>query len=70
MAALKQAGVDSRPYFYPVSDMPMYPGADTPVTHRLSHSGINLPSYVGLTRDDIRFICGEVMRCLEGVAAR
>ena len=70
MAALKQVGVDSRPYFYPVSDMPMYPGAVTPVTHRLSHSGINLPSYVGLTRDDIRFICGEVVRCLQGVTAR
>ena len=70
MASLKQAGVDSRPYFYPVSDMPMYPGADTPVTHRLSHSGINLPSYVGLTRDDVRFISGEVVRCLEGVAGR
>ena len=31
MAALRARGVDSRPYFYPVSDMPMYPGADTPV---------------------------------------
>jgi perosamine synthetase len=70
MAALKREGVDSRPYFYPVSDMPMYPRADTPVTHRISPSGINLPSYVGLTQDDVRSICGTVERCLESLAAR
>lgn len=60
MAALRSRGVDSRPYFYPVSDMPMYPRADTPVTHRISHSGINLPSYVDLTRKDVEFICQQV----------
>ena len=70
MAALKAAGVDSRPYFYPVSDMPMYPGADTPVTHRVARSGINLPSYVGLSHENVRFICSQVERCLEELGLR
>ena len=69
MAALRERGVDSRPYFYPVSDMPMYPGADTPVTHRVSQSGINLPSYVGLTRQDVRHICAQVEAVLAGMRA-
>ena len=64
MAGLREHGVDSRPYFYPISDMPMYRGADTPVTHRVAYSGINLPSYADLTREQVRHICAQ----LEAVA--
>ena len=67
MAALRERGVDSRPYFYPVSDMPMYFAADTPVTHRISQSGINLPSYVGLTQQDVQFICRQFESALAGI---
>ena len=65
MAGLRQRGVDSRPYFYPMSDMPMYPNAVTPVAHRAAHSGINLPSYVGLTRADVKHICRTVEHSLD-----
>lgn len=68
MDSLRARGVDSRPYFYPVSDMPMYPNADTPVAHRISPTGINLPSFVDLTRDDVDFICCQVEQSLEGLA--
>jgi len=66
MEKLRDCGVDSRPYFYPVSDMPMYPDADTPVAHRISPAGINLPSFVDLTRDDVNFICRQVEKSFEG----
>ncbi len=56
MGKLKEAGVDSRPYFYPVSDMPMYERAVTPVAHDVSGRGINLPSYTDLTENDVRLI--------------
>jgi perosamine synthetase len=69
MELLREAGVDSRPYFYPVSDMPVYPAADTPIAHRLSHSGINLPSYVDLTPRDVQFVCAQVDQALRTIQA-
>jgi perosamine synthetase len=67
MNGLRVRGVDSRPYFYPVSDMPMYSSADTPVAHRISHSGINLPMYVDLTRKDVDYICRQVELSVEEI---
>jgi perosamine synthetase len=64
MSRLKALGVDCRPYFYPVSDMPMYSPASTPVAHRISPTGINLPSYVDLSADDVAHICGIVRQVL------
>lgn len=57
MAALKMRGVDSRPYFYPMSDMPFFKQADTPVAHDVYQRGLNLPTYVGLTEADVKTIC-------------
>lgn len=69
MTCLRNRGVDSRPYFYPVSDMPMYPDADTPVAHHFSHSGINLPSYVDLTAQDVQFVCSQLEEALKETQA-
>jgi perosamine synthetase len=60
MAQLKERGVDSRPYFYPMSDMPYFERADTPVAHEVSQRGLNLPTYVDLTRDDVATISQAV----------
>jgi perosamine synthetase len=68
MKDLKTRGIDSRPYFYPVSDMPMYSRADTPVAHRISPTGLNLPSYVGLRSEDVSKICREFRDCLKGLS--
>lgn len=57
MQKLKIAGIDSRPYFYPVSDMPMYKKVDTPIAHSIYQKGINLPSYIGLTEKEVQSIC-------------
>lgn len=64
MKELRERGVDTRPYFYPISDMPIHPRADTPVAHRLSQVGINLPSFVDLTLEDVAFICRQVVETL------
>jgi perosamine synthetase len=64
MAALRSAGVDSRPYFYPIADMPMYADAQTPVTRRISQAGVNLPSYFDLTEEEVLHICSVVLRVL------
>ncbi|SLN11554.1 Putative pyridoxal phosphate-dependent aminotransferase EpsN [Roseivivax jejudonensis] len=60
-AALKTHGVDTRPYFYPMSDMPYTPGpADTPVAHQVAAQGFNLPTYLTLDPNDLDAICKTV----------
>jgi perosamine synthetase len=61
MQKLKEKGIDSRPYFYPVSDMPMYDKARTPKTHRIYQRGINLPSYFDLNDGSIDYVCENVL---------
>lgn len=61
-AHLGQAGIETRPLFYPVHQMDMYASAAShfPVADDLSRRGINLPSYPALTRDDVSFICEQI----------
>ena len=58
-AALRERGVDTRPFFYPLHRQPLlrqYSLADQaplPVSERLGAQGLYLPSFVGITDDDI-----------------
>ena len=57
MKKLKEAGIDSRPFFYPIHTMPPYEnGQSLPVTDNLSRRGINLPSSITLTTSDLKRI--------------
>ncbi|HEY5524435.1 MAG TPA: DegT/DnrJ/EryC1/StrS family aminotransferase, partial [Clostridium sp.] len=60
MLKLKENGVQSRPFFQPVHLMPPYKNCkhgDMSVTNEIVEKGINLPSSVELSLDDIRKIC-------------
>ena len=59
-AEMRALGVDSRPYFYPMSDMPYLDSADTPVAHRVVAQGLNLPTHLALTEADLDQICDVV----------
>jgi len=61
---LRNKGVDSRPYFYPMSDMPMFKSMDTKIAHQISQSGINLPTYLELTQDDVQHISSQLIQSL------
>jgi perosamine synthetase len=41
MHRLKQRGVDTRPYFFLMSDIPYFEAADTPAAHAASVRGLN-----------------------------
>ncbi len=64
MAKLNKRNIDSRPYFYPISEMPMYSSVCTPVTKLISKRGINLPSYYDMTKDQVSYICKELKELL------
>ncbi len=61
MLRLKEKGVDTRSFFYPLHQLPMYKSEDIyPVTNKLAHRGISLPSAVTLKESDIRTVCAAL----------
>ncbi|MBT7782997.1 MAG: DegT/DnrJ/EryC1/StrS family aminotransferase [Anaerolineae bacterium] len=62
MSALQEKGIDSRPFFYPIHQLPPYSGArgDFFVAKDLSARGINLPSYPTLSNLQIEFVCQTI----------
>ena len=56
---LREAGVETRPLFYPIHLMPMYSQKykKLKVSEDLGLRGINLPSWPGLTDEQVRYIC-------------
>jgi perosamine synthetase len=54
MARMKSKGIDTRPYFYPMSHMPYFEKADTPVAVAKSKCGISLPTFTDITLDEIK----------------
>jgi len=55
---LKENGVETRPTFPTIHEMPMYNvQAEFPIGKNLSERGINLPSYPDLQEEDIIAIC-------------
>jgi perosamine synthetase len=67
MAALREAGIDTRPFFYPIHTMPPYDrGERLPVAEDLAARGINLPSGLSLTEEQVRYICGTIRRLARG----
>jgi perosamine synthetase len=67
-------GIDSRPFFYPLSSLAAYADAPStrgarkrnPVSYRLGRCGVNLPSALSLKRDDVARVC-EALRGLPGL---
>ena len=59
---LNDAGIEARPMFYPASDMKIYKKYlnKNYKFKKLSYSGISLPSFVGLKKNQIFLICKKL----------
>jgi perosamine synthetase len=68
MARLSKAGIETRPLFYPLHEMPPYRAfagnRAFPNATRLSAHGMSLPSGVTLTDAQLDYVCGVIERCL------
>lgn len=65
MQALDEAGIETRPVFYPMHVMPPYrEDANYPVADQWSQRGINLPTHQDLTQDDVRRIADSLAKAL------
>ncbi|TKJ17310.1 aminotransferase DegT [Candidatus Woesearchaeota archaeon B3_Woes] len=63
MERLKEDGVDTRPFFYPINTMPPYKNDEKfPISKELSKKGLNLPSSTLLDEKDIKRIVETIKR--------
>jgi perosamine synthetase len=66
MARLAAAGVDTRPLFYCMHEMPPYKGyagnREFPVATRLSANGLSLPSSTAITEAELDYVAATVER--------
>ena len=67
---LRDRGVDTRPFFYPLHKQPMLSKysldaqPSLPVAERLGNQGLYLPSFVGITDDEVRFCAQQLIAAL------
>jgi perosamine synthetase len=65
---LAKAGIETRPFFYPIHTLPMYASMSNrlkfPVAESLARRGINLPSSALLSENEIIFIANQIASLL------
>lgn len=68
---LSKQGIETRPLFYPAHTFPPYKNVGGcekfPVAENLSANGISLPTWTGLTENDIDDVCRALLECRRGV---
>ncbi len=67
MKLLKKDGIETRPFFYLLSKMPMYRKEQrysNLVAYNLSQNGLNLPSGTTSTENEVKFVCEALKKHL------
>ena len=68
MDALRAQGIDTRPFVHPLHTLPPYVDATRgerfPVAEAIARTGINLPTWAGLTRSQVGSVCDKLLECL------
>lgn len=69
IARLSERGVETRPVFYPMHVLPPYRemGQEDglfPVAERVARSGLSLPTWAGLQRKDVIYVCDALRECI------
>jgi perosamine synthetase len=73
MTLLSERGIDSRPFFYPLSSLPVYEHLEQAQqarqrnrgSYQISPYGINLPCALNMTPEKIKYVCDALKRILQ-----
>jgi len=66
MSTLLSQGIETRPVFYPAHYMPMYESAlSLPIAESIASRGVSVPSYPGLTEEDIARVVTALKSALQ-----
>ena len=71
---LAERGIDSRPFFYPLSSLPAYSALKTAAeaqkrnrnAYAIAPYGINLPSGMNMTKELITYVCDGLKEIVNG----
>jgi len=67
-AFLKEYNIDSRPFFYPLSTLPMFPSRpENTVAYGIYERAINLPSFHELEKDQAEFVGERILHYLHAI---
>lgn len=68
IAHFASRGIEGRPVVYPMHTLPPYRdlvrGQTFPIAERIACQGINLPTFAGLNRADVDYVCECLSECL------
>jgi perosamine synthetase len=65
-AFMKTNNIDSRPFFYPLSSLPMFKAIlSNNISYEIYDRGINMPSHHDLTREDISQVCSIIKEYID-----
>jgi perosamine synthetase len=68
IAGLRARGIETRPIFYPIHLLPPYrrdgETETMPVAEKVAARGITLPTWAGLTPDDVQRVCSNLADCV------
>ncbi|MFN5169121.1 MAG: DegT/DnrJ/EryC1/StrS family aminotransferase [Cyclobacteriaceae bacterium] len=60
-ARMKEANVDSRPFFYPLSSLPIFESrTENQISYSIFSFGVNLPSHHDLEEEDVQYVCSVI----------
>jgi perosamine synthetase len=57
---MKKNGIDGRPFFYPLSSLPMFKRRGNSVAHDVSRRGMNLPSFHAMDRGHVERVARAI----------
>jgi len=70
IAELSKRGIETRPFFVPVHRQPFWPShlrdENYPASEFLSRRGVNLPSGLSLTDEEIQYVCDNLKVIIDG----
>jgi len=73
LAELKARGVEGRQIVYPIHQLPPYQDlaydGRFPVAERIVDRGLHLPTWSGLTREQVRHVCNSLVECTNAARA-
>ena len=64
MCRLKGQGIDTRPFFPPMSSFRMFKEASNKIAQFIGSNGINLPSGHNITQEEVKYICDSIKSIL------
>jgi perosamine synthetase len=70
---LASRGIETRPFFYPISSMPPYRNGSNgrfAVAERVSKNGLSLPSSPLLKEEHVRKICAVIRELVDGARTK